>query len=178
MPITITEALAEIKTLNKRIDAKRQATLSYVARQDGLRDPMEKEGGSEKFIASERQSINDLCARIVALRRGIQHANDTHTITIAEKSRTISEWLTWRREVAPGEQSYLTALRSTVTAARQTAVKHGSQVVSPGAAAVPQDFVMNVNEQLLNAEIERLADTLGSLDGQLSLKNATVAIKE
>jgi hypothetical protein len=36
--------------------------------------------------------------------------------------------------------------------------------------------VININEQELAKEIELLEDTLGQLDGQLSLKNATVPI--
>jgi hypothetical protein len=38
------------------------------------------------------------------------------------------------------------------------------------------DIVVNVNEKDLSDQIEALETTLGALDGQLSLKNATVSI--
>ena len=55
MPITITEALAEIKTVGKRVEKKREFIKSFLARQDGIKDPLEKDGGSYQAIARERQ---------------------------------------------------------------------------------------------------------------------------
>jgi len=105
--LTITEALAEIKTVGKRIEKKRDFINQFLARQDGIRDPLEKDGGSPAVIASERQSVADLEERLIALRRAIQSANDTATIRIGDKSRSISEWLTWKRDVAPGQRAWL-----------------------------------------------------------------------
>lgn len=179
MSLTITEALAEIKTIGKRMEAKRKGVMPYVARQDGVRDPLEKDGGSLSFIASERQGIRDLGARIIALRRGIQRANDATVVTIGGVPRTISEWLTWRREVAPGEQQFLAALRTNLNSLRDNAKRQGSAVVPAGAQAqAPTDFVVNVSETELSSQIETLEETLGTLDGQLSLKNATTPIVE
>lgn len=42
--------------------------------------------------------------------------------------------------------------------------------------AKPTDIVVNVDEQQLAKDIERLEETLGTLDGVLSLKNATVML--
>lgn len=179
MSLTITEALAEIKTIGKRMEAKRKGLMPYVARQDGVRDPLEKDGGSLSFIISERQGIADLGKRIVALRRGIQHANDGTTVTIGGTSRSISEWLTWRREVAPGEQQFLAALRQNLNSLRDNAKRQGSAIVPAGTQAqAPTDFIVNVSESELSGQIESLEETLGTLDGQLSLKNATTPIRE
>lgn len=179
MSLTITEALAEIKTLGKRIEKKREGIVPFLARQDGIRDPLEKDGGSLAYVAQERQGVGDLTQRVIVLRRGIQKANDTTTIILGGTSRTISEWLTWRREVAPGEQAFLAKLRSTLNGVRNEAKRQGSSVVgAAGVAQQPQDFIVNISEQALSAEIEMLEETLGALDGQLSLKNATVPIIE
>lgn len=43
MSITITEALAEIKTVAKRIEKKRDFIRAYLSRQEGVRDPLEKQ---------------------------------------------------------------------------------------------------------------------------------------
>lgn len=179
MPLTITEALAEIKTIGKRVEKKRESLMGYLARQDGVRDPLEKDGGSAAFITAERQAIGDLTARVIALRRGIQKANDTTTVTVGDRSRSISEWLTWRRDVAPGERGFLAALRNGVNQVRAQAQKSGASVVQPGGVAErPTDLVVNISEQDLAKQIEALEETLGTLDGQLSLKNATVIIEE
>ena len=53
MSITITEALAEIKTISKRLEKKRESIFNFVGRQDGIRDPLEKDGGSVEFIIRE-----------------------------------------------------------------------------------------------------------------------------
>lgn len=177
MGITITEALAEIKTVQKRIEKKREFIGGFLARQDGVKDPLEKDGGSYQAIARERQAIADLEGRIVSLRRGIQTANEATTVTIGGAGRSIADWLVWRRDVAPGYQQFLGKLRASLNGVRDQARKQGSGLVGPGAQAEkPTDIVVNINEQDLAAEIEKLEETLGQLDGQLSLKNATVQI--
>jgi hypothetical protein len=179
MGITITEALAEIKTIGKRLESKRSAIQPYLARQDGVRDPLEKDGGSAKYISQERQAIGDLEERVIALRRGIQNANDTATVSINGKTRTVSEWLTWRRDVAPGQKQFLTSLRNGLQNVRNQARQQGAALVSATATTAdtkPTDIVVNIDEAAVNAEAEAIEDTLGQLDGQLSLKNATVTV--
>lgn len=179
MPLTITEALAELKTIGKRIEKKREYVGLFLARQDGVRDPLEKDGGSVKVIASERQAIGDLQTRHVAIRTAIQKINQATPITVEGETKTIAEWLTWRKEIAPGAQAFVTKLRHAVQQARQSAQQKGFAVVSASATTAdtkPTDIVVNVEESGLAAEAERLETILGTLDGQLSLKNATVTI--
>lgn len=177
MTITITEALAEIKTIGKRITAKREFIRGLLTRQDGLKDPLEKDGGSHRAIEAERQSMRDLAQRIVDLRAGIRKANDDTLVTIHGMSRSIADWLVWRREVAPIEQQQLTQWRATINDMREKAKRAGAAIVGPsGTAERPTDLIVNVSEADLAREIEILEDTLGQLDGVLSLKNATVTI--
>lgn len=183
MSITITEALAEIKTIIKRIAKRRDGIYAYLTRAENLKDPLEKDGGSAEFIKRERQAIADLEARIVALREGIAAANDATKVTINGVTRTISQWLTWRRDVAPNQQSHLALMRARIQQARDQAKRSGATVIAAAAAvsgseSKPGDWVVNVDETALAAEIDAMEDTLGQLDGQLSLKNATTQIKE
>lgn len=178
--MTITEGLAELKTLQKRIEKKREYVGGYIARQDGMKDPLEKDGGSAAMITRERQAIADLEGRRVAIRTAIQKVNQTTPITIAALTKTIAEWLTWRKEVAPGEQAFVTGLRQRVMQARTQAQQKGWGVVSATVTTAdtkPTDVVINVDEAALAAEAEQLETILGTLDGQLSLKNATVMIE-
>ncbi len=175
--ITITEALAELKTLDKRISSKKKFVTDYLFRQENTKDPLEKEGGAPAAIASELQAIGDLEKRVVELRRGIQKANEQSTITLEGETKSIADWLVWRREVAPSREAFLVKLSNNLNMVRDTARKHGSQVYGLGTTAEkPTDIIVNLDEKSLAQDIEKHQNILGQLDGQLSLKNATVTI--
>ena len=174
--LTVTEALAEIKTIGKRIAKKREFVVGFLFRQERMKDPLEKEGGSRSAIERERQSIHDLEQRIVDLRRGIATVNATTDITVATRTMSIADWLTWRREVASGERDFVARMISTVQGVRKEAIQKGLQIVTGGDASTLDDVVVNVDEQGLAMEAEQIEEILGTLDGLLSLKNATVTI--
>lgn len=173
---TITEALAELKVIAKRIEAKRVFVGNYLMRPEQLKDPLEKDGGSVTAIQRELQAIGDLEQNVVNIRRAIQLANEATLIVVSGKTRSIADWLVWRRDVAPGQQRFLEALRKGIEHQRAEALKRGQQMADPSAAKAG-DVIVNVNEQELLAQIEELDATLGTLDGQLSLKNATVTVQ-
>lgn len=174
--LTITEALAEIPTIEKRIEKKREFIFNYLYRQSSVRDPHEKDGGSDTLIAHEKQAIDDLQKRLITIRSSIQKANSENTITIGDQTMTIVDWLTWRREVAPKEQNFLQDLISKINELRQQAIRQGVTIIDkdPGFSS---NYVVNINERELANEIEDLEKILGTLDGQLSLKNATIVLE-
>lgn len=179
MALTITEALAELKTLGKRLEKKRELIGSFVMRQDGIKDPLAKDGGSAAVIARERQGLADLELRHVAIRTAIQAVNQTTPITVEGITKTIAEWLTWRKEIAPGQQAFVNKMRQTIQSMRNQAQQKGYAVVAATATTAntqPTDFVVNLDEGALAKEAETMETILGTLDGQLSLKNATVMI--
>src|SRR6266436_4028054 len=98
--LTITEALAEIKTIAARAQKKRDGVAKYIVRDSRIRDPFQAEGGSEKWIQQERQVLSDLATRHISIRTAIQQANLSSKMTVQDMTLTVSEWLTWRREVA------------------------------------------------------------------------------
>jgi hypothetical protein len=174
--ITLTEALAELKTIDKRIAKKREFVLGYLLRQEMFKDPLEKDGGSVSAIKREMQSIHDLEERKITIRRAIQSANEQNSVTVAGQSRSIADWLVWRREVAPVQQTFLANIRTRIEQARQEAARKGAGLSGSAESAKPNDVIVNVNEQELARQIEALEDVLGTLDGQLSLRNATLTI--
>ncbi len=174
--ITITEALAEIPTIEKRIEKKKEFILNYLYRQSSVRDPHEKDGGSNVLIAREKQAITDLQERLITIRTVIQKANAENTITIGDQTRTIVDWLTWRREIAPKEQRFLQDLIRKINDIRQQAIRQGVGVTDKD-AGFSSDYVVNINEHELAEKIEELENILGTLDGQLSLKNATIKLE-
>lgn len=176
--LTITEALAEIKTTQARIAKKRDGVHQYLARQDGLRDPLEKSGGSYAFIQAELQSVADLEARIVTLRGAIARKNHEVTIGISGISKSMADWLTWRREIMPNREAFYAKQRANLASIRQQATQKGMAIVGPGQApSALTDLIVNLDEKQLAEEIEKLETIKGQLDGQLSLKNATVTLE-
>lgn len=176
--LTITEALAELKTIDKRLEKKREFIKGYIARQDIVKDPLEKDGGSVTAIARERQSMRDLEERKLAIRRAIAAKNMHVSIALSGQTRTIADWLVWRREVAPQRQGFLGGLRAAVQGVREQTVRKGGQVVDSGqGSGSAQDVVVNISELELAQDIEALEEALGNLDGQLSLKNATTIVE-
>lgn len=174
--VTITEALAELKTLDKRIQKKRESIGQYLIRQEKFKDPLASSGGSEAFVRAERQSVADLEENIIAIRSAIQKANLETTVTIEGVTRSITDWLSWRRDVAPKQQDFFGRIRATINDMRKKAAGINAQVVGAGEAKTPEDVLVNLDEKKLSEETEKLETTLGYLDGQLSLKNATVTI--
>lgn len=176
--VTITEALADIKTIDKRIEKKQQFILNYLWRQAALKDPLEKEGGCFVALEKELQSILDLETHKLHLRRAIQYANDKTFITIGGQELSISDWLVWRRDVAPQMQILYNSLSNKIQQARQTAQQKGLTVFqSENPDAKPQDIVVHLNEKKVAELIEWYEEVLGNLDGQLSLKNATTFVE-
>jgi len=180
MSLTITEALAETKTLDKRITKKREAIAGFLARQEKVKDPLAAEGGSVQFIEREEQAIADLEERLIGIRRAILKANTETLVSVNGDTRSIQDWLTWRREVAPKQQAYLVAIRGGIQKVRQECQQKGLAMVQATAqvgTAEPNDVWVNVSEKELAERIEKLETVLGTLDGQLSLKNATTTVE-
>ena len=175
--ITITEALQEVKTIDARIQKKKEFIFNFLFRQNNQRDPHEKYGGSASLIAKERQSINDLLERKISIRNAINVANAENSITIRDQSRTISEWLVWKRDVAPTLKAVLNETAARLQSMRQDVSRKGLTITQNAPAEVTLDVIVNVNESELAKQIENLEETLSTLDGQFSLKNATIKIE-
>ena len=175
--ITITEALAELKTIDKRLAKKREFVQKYLARMDVVKDPLEKDGGSVTALQRERQAIGDLEERKIAIRRAIAETNGMTSLSVNGTVRSMADWLVWRREVAPTRQQFLSQLNATIQGVRDQATRKGGAIVESGGGTKEADVVVNINEINLSEDIEGLEETLGSLDGQLSLKNATTFVE-
>ena len=173
--ITITEALAEGTTIEKRIAKKRQFVRDYLYRQEQLRDPLED--GSVDAIAKELQSIGDLEERRIRVRNVIAESNAGTTVSVNGSARSVADWLVWRREVAPQQQTFFNQLRSDIQGVRQEAQSRGFLVVAAEGAAKPGDVIVNLDERELATKSESLEETLGVLDGKLSLTNATTFVE-
>jgi hypothetical protein len=180
--LTVTEALAEIKTLGKRLEKRRENVFPYIVRQRAVTDPLidDVQGGSPEFIRRERQAAKDLEERLVRLRVAIQAMNQRETISINGEERTIAAWLTWRKEILPGRREFIQKLRQKLERVRLEAAQKQVGVINVDASqqgsAKYLDLLVNISEADLAGEAEHLELVVGTLDGALSLKNATTVI--
>jgi hypothetical protein len=168
---TITEALAEIATIDKRLAKKGEGILPYVARPDQLRDPLEKRGGSEAHVRQELQSISDLLSRKIQLRAAVAEANSSTQLEIDGVRRSVADWLVWKRECYVHEKGILGGIISQVHQVRENL-----QRVTQEKNANPIDTVAAVDERDIAEQLDYLEDIYGRLDGLLSLKNALTTI--
>lgn len=175
--MTITEGLAEIKTIDARLAKKHESVQRHLVRNAGFADPLENDGGSKEFVRRERQAINDLETRVVKIRTAIQESNLRCTVVVAEETRSVAEWLNWRREVSANQKYFLAMLAKVIEQARTAATKAGGSVKEDGAQVKAGDIVVAISEVDLAGEIEHIETVLGELDGRLSLFNATTSIE-
>lgn len=175
MKTTITEALAELATIDKRLPKKAAQMFQYVARPEQLKDPLVKTGGSEKFIDEERQSYGDLLIRKINLRAAIARANAETMLNIDGREMSVADWLVWKRECYEPQYTLLNGLLQQVHSARSQARQVSQQNTQN--RNEPIELIISLDEQALIGELDALTDTYGRLDGLLSLKNATTTIE-
>ncbi len=179
--MTITEGLAEIKTLNARIDKTGRDLLPFVCRPSTLRDPLEKEGGSVEFVRRQRQSVTDMMTRIADIRMAIEETNLETELTIDKQTRPVKWWLTYRHEIHQKHADLLNRIMVTTADNRRQLMNTQRQraIATPtnAAASEPTEITANYNETELIAESDGVQKLIGTLDGQLSLINATTFIE-
>lgn len=167
MQITITEALAEIKLINRKIAGKWERLEQIAVLPSDKKDPLASEGGSSAVIKQEMQSIHDLYERLVAIRTNVQKANQSNNLAIFGVSMSVAAWLNWRKEVLPNQAKGVTKIIRVVESYRN----------QRRTSATQPEVVVNVDEVALNKQAEWLMQVEGDLDGKLSLFNATCTIE-
>lgn len=178
MSITITEALAELKLIKSKITKKKDYILQNMTRQEGAKDLLADKGGTQAVLAAERQSINDLQERIVKIRSAIASANAGTTVAICGVTRSIADWLVWRRDVAPIVKDLERHLLAQIQQIKVEAKKMSFTVRPSGETATnPTDVLFQINENDLHETSQKTQEILDTLDGKLSLHNATVQVE-
>ena len=166
--ITLTEALAQHKLTLKKIEDKTRELSHYTVRDERIVDPLAKSGStSEKFVAEQMQSIEDLSTHAIRLHSSITGKNREVKVRFGNMEMTVEDALTWRREVAPLKKNLLNGILSQARTARQKV----------GAATDAPKVVVSFDEAEAMSKLEALSDALGKLDTELSIVNATQTIE-
>lgn len=162
MPVlTLSEALAQIDLLRRRSEQKQRFIEAHLLREERLRDVLAADGGTEAVLHRELESLARLRERHVLLRRLIQQAYAGASLTIGDVTRSVADWLAWKREVVTRRRMFLKQLLEEIRSTRAT-------------VRVP--VVVHLDEQQLASEAEKLEQVAGQFEGQLQLKNATLTI--
>lgn len=171
--LTITEALAEIKLIDNKIEAKQQFVTANLYRAKHLPDPL---GDTKAVVESEVQAIGDLRRRRVKIRKAIAEANLKTEVKIGESTLSIFEWLTWRREVAGNEKSFLRSVHANIKMAIDAVTKTPKFYKDESQENKIVEIVPSLDHSVFAKAEAEVQEMLDKLDGLLSLKNATVTI--
>jgi large subunit ribosomal protein L7/L12 len=173
--LTITEALSQIQAIDLQVAKKQQLIDAYLLRSGAIRDPLERDGGTQSVLAREHQAIAALLERKVLIRRAVQAANEQATITHEDQTRSIADWLVWKREIVARRSEFLNQIRFRIEQARRETAQPRPKVGEDSSRG--SDLVVHVNEKDLASELEALEERQGYLAGQIALKNATVLVE-
>lgn len=141
-------------------------------------DKFSKDGGAEKVLTSELQSIENLNLNLIKIRSAIMKANLENNIVIDGASLPIYSWLVWRKEVFNVlQRTYEDIWEKTkqeVDKSMRTpqVVKDNEGKVIELARVIP-----NMNHVECQKIFQKISETNDSLDGKLSLANATIVIE-
>ena len=175
--ITITEALQELKTIDKRIASAKDFVLSYGVRQGTTIDPLDLEGGSHKAVPAKLDSIRDLLERKVSIRSAINAKNASTEVTVSGQTRTVADWIIWRREAFKQEIEAWAALQRKVLDARQQCASKNIQLKEDGSQpSKVNEAACFIPEGAISKRIQQLQEIESTLDGKLSVVNATTTI--
>lgn len=175
--ITITEALSEVNLIKKKIKAAHEKVSGMLFRLEHQADPFASEGGSAEVVKRELQSIGDLNGRLVGIRAAISRANLDNIIMINGFSQSIHNWLIWKREIAEIHSKFVANVINIVGG------QQASNSARPQVYKDERSGEVMIVKQVINIEYPkwlemqaRQTETFEKLDGQLSLKNATILI--
>lgn len=175
--MTITEALAELKLITKKVEKKKEVVKQNLTTFEHLPDAFKEDGGVKEMVKREMQAIADHYERLVRIRASIGVKNAETSVMVEGVSKTISQWLAWKESV----KDPLSALLAEIQNGVNTAVKSNAQ--RPMVTANEQTKEVNLAKLMINVDmghvnksIETIISITEKLDGQLSLKNATTVV--
>jgi hypothetical protein len=173
---TITEALAEIKLIDKRVEKKSEFIRANLLRFEHQPDSFAKDGGSPEYLRRESQAITDLWTRLVKLRAAIAKANVENQITVEGVTRSISEWLAWKRDVQEDHIQHLKNVAHTLAQHKAENDRTPKFYKDDAGTTFVVKPVYNIDAAEVQKQLEHIMSIKERLDGQLSLKNATIVV--
>jgi hypothetical protein len=129
------------------------------------------------MIQSETQALADLGRRLMKIRAGISRANLETEITVGEETRSVHDWLVWKRELSAPQAAFTKQVHQTVKNSLDAIARQPQVYKDEAGATHLAKLVSNIDYAEWIKADEKLNEKLEVLDGKLSLKNATVTIE-
>jgi len=175
--LTLTEAFAEIAAIDRHLARKRHLLHLLAIRPGYLRDPLASAGGLAAVAAQQQAAIEALEERWIVIRRAVRAVAQSVTITLGAETRPMADWLEWRRKVAYEQRKCLRTLREQIDDAWREARAANAAYAEGDGPDHAFGILVNLNEQELARQTELLEEAISGLEGQLSLKSATLTIE-
>lgn len=175
--MTITQALAERKIIRSRIEREYSEMSRYMVREDNRIDPLEKIGGSEKYIKERQQAIDALIERYVRMMKAIHVFNTSTMVEFAGRTRTVDEWLTYHKDLVSTQIGSCLLIQKVVDSALKTNDKVMVVAGKRGETEKPVQVVINTNPVAFNENISNLMEMKDRLWSMLSMLNAKTEIE-
>lgn len=174
--LTITEALSELNLIKKKVDNKRKVVAGSLIKAKHEKDAFENVGGIKQYITSELQSIDDLESRYLRIKGSIAKANIENSISINGFTKTIHDWLNWKRDLSDTQKKFVFNLYSFPKGELDKLSKQPQIYLDDNKEKHLVEFEATIDYPSFLKKSEELNDTFDRLDGQLSLKNATIVV--
>lgn len=177
--MTITEALAEIKLIEKKASKKQETILANLTSMEHLPDVYKEVGGTKEMVKREYQGLNDLWKRLTVIREAIAKSNAETKLTVEGHTRSVNQWLAWKREVQDKQIEFIGSVISKTKqvldreAAAPRIVKSNDPVNEP---TLLVKITSNIDIPAMTKDQDIYVTLKEKLDGQLSLKNATTTL--
>jgi len=175
--ITITEALSEINLIKKKVITKQSKIECALIRAEHLPDPFLTEGGSEEMIKREYQGLRDLNRRLQTIRAKISLANLSNEITVEDETRSIHDWLIWKREISADQIKFTHRVHTAIAGHMKTAGTQPQVFKDAEDKVKLVQYKVNIDYAEWLQRHTVLSEKLEKLDGKLSLKNATIVLE-
>jgi hypothetical protein len=115
--------------------------------------------------------------RLIKIRGAIATANLNNTITIDNTKMTIQDWLVWKREVADKQHRLFNKVHTSTKSLMDTAAAQPKAYKDADGNPKFSNLLANLDYGKYLKSDEHVVSMLEQLDGQLSLKNATITIE-
>lgn len=170
----IIEALKELPLIDKKLEKNNALIVSYAASVDagtvhnGLKFASVEEQTNQ--VAALIQSSEDLVARKAKIRKALAKTNATMVVAIGAKTKTITEWIEYRKGGLAALQSAYSRLKDDHVANEVRNVKFdGTQGIK---------IVRHYDEANRNAKLNEILELATKIDTTLETVNATTDLIE
>lgn len=163
------EAMKELKLIIKKMESNNEQVVKLSSL---LSNEKPLVGSSiedqKKEVNALIQSNEDLFDNYLKLKLLIEKTNTTTSVTINDKTLTITEWLTFRRNASDASRIYL-LVNTSAAQGRLSRINNWDKTI---------EVLPCFDEKIINTKKMEMIDILGKIDWTLEVVNATTDLVE